>query len=859
MAARSTRIVFYNDSETTLVRLGGGLDHGIWTRRPPSRIDPVTTANWESESNGVMTGTEGHVDYDIRLPSGQSAGTCHLYWDNPFIGSNEYEETTPATFRVVRLGGGGDNAVVRWTLGSSSSAKDGIPDEWKKNGVTIDPGDGSGPQVIDLPAMGADVNRPDIFVQLDWMADDTHSHALSATAIKRVVDAFAAAPYRGPTGSVGINLHVDAGPNSIMDHATGTPWGGLSRARQLTHVTNFGVAAVDANNNATSYNWGAFDAVKKQPGGFLSTGRASIFRYGISGHQIGAATNSGVARTTPGSDMIISLGSFAAATDQIMAGTFMHELGHLLGLEHGGGDTVNNKPNYVSVMNYLWQLVGLTKNGVTGIVDFSDTALDRLFEGGLDERSGVGKKAAGVAISRWVPGRSGSPGSFVQVADGSQPIDWNGDGLATSPSVAFDVNNDAAQDVLVPHDDWASLRLVGGAISGLGAGYEPPMDTKTADITPAEAALIRPADNTPPVTSAATSPPPNVRGWHRTDVEVSFSATDDISGVAATFAEVDAGGGVRVSAPVLIPGEGVHAVEYWSVDHSQNVEPKQSLTVRIDKTAPEADICFDPVVDDLVVFARDGLSGADAAAVPTTSRTVTQWTSFGSDVAELRVYRLSDRADNTTTLTLKVRCSPFAYEASVVGLSYDDEPHNRERERRPRERAERERAERERAEREQEQRERERGDLDDQEPEGQEQHGDREERERQREERERQREEREREERERDREERDREPEFATPNTMVFERLAARAASAALLGVRQAVSIDRGSARRTVQCRYDVLDDLSLVRHQNGQAPCAERPHGGSPASDRRGLVLVHVVTQRGRLTIEEVPSAPPV
>ena len=34
----------------------------------------------------------------------------------------------------------------------------------------------------------------------------------------------------------------------------------------------------------------------------------------------------------------------------------MHELGHTLGLQHGGGDGVKYKPNYHSVMNYTWQM-----------------------------------------------------------------------------------------------------------------------------------------------------------------------------------------------------------------------------------------------------------------------------------------------------------------------------------------------------------------------------------------------------------------------------------------------------------------------------------------------------------------------
>jgi hypothetical protein len=334
---------------------------------------------------------------------------------------------------------------VNWTFDCSSATCDGIPDDWKINGVTIDPGDGSGPQFINLPAMGATVNKPDIFVQLDFMADGTHSHALTPAAIKTVVTAFANSPFKSRTGSIAINLHVDAGPNSIMNFATNQTWGALSRARQLPEVTNLGTATFDSKGNLTSYNWTAFDAIKNALGGFKSTGRTAIFRYAISAHQISTASNSGVARAIPGSDFIVSLAKIGLPpTTNQEAGTFMHELGHNLGLQHGGGDGVNNKPNYISVINYSFQFPGLTRGGIANIYDYSNVALNTLDETNLDETTGVGAAASGVATSHWLPPAGGNPGAFVAVADASKPIDWNGNGVLTDKNFAFDVNGDAA-------------------------------------------------------------------------------------------------------------------------------------------------------------------------------------------------------------------------------------------------------------------------------------------------------------------------------------------------------------------------------------------------------------------------------
>ena len=69
------------------------------------------------------------------------------------------------------------------------------------------------------------------------------------------------------------------------------------------------------------------------------------------------------------------------------AGTFMHEFGHLLGFQHGGEDTINNKPNYRSVMSYTRQFSGSPI--ASRRLDYSRSEVD-LNEASLNECSGIG-------------------------------------------------------------------------------------------------------------------------------------------------------------------------------------------------------------------------------------------------------------------------------------------------------------------------------------------------------------------------------------------------------------------------------------------------------------------------------------
>src|SRR5439155_11083374 len=74
-------------------------------------------------------------------------------------------------------------------------------------------------------------------------------------------------------------------------------------------------------------------------------------------------------------------------------------------------------------------------------------------------------------------------------------------------------------------------------------------------------------------------------GWQSTDVTVKLTATDNLSGVAATYYTVD-GGSAQAGTTITISTEGAHQVAYWSVDKAGNTETAATVTVLVDKSAP---------------------------------------------------------------------------------------------------------------------------------------------------------------------------------------------------------------------------------------------------------------------------------
>jgi hypothetical protein len=592
----SISATLHNDGDLPLRLVSWKLEHGCWEQMAPDTVAPHSTVTWRSASCdlSILTGTEGHVEY---APYG-TANTVHasFSWNIPTVGDNEGGHAGPSGCTTSHDGPpkDGNNVSVTYRMACGTSSDDGIPDVWKLNGASWNV---NGTTVfVDLKAMGAVVGQRDLFVQLDWMQNATNNQKLRPQAIKNVVDAFAAN---------GIRLHVDHGPDSIRDFATNATWGSLSQAKARAYQANFGITGLDGAGKLT-YDWSALKAVKALPDGFDNLGRSGIFHYAIAVAQLGNAPNSGIGRTA-GTDFIIALGTFTGGVGSLeeQTGTFMHELGHNLKLEHGGGDDFNFKPNYPSVMNYAFQLRGVIKNGAAGTWDYSHGREAPFAENAFNESTGLGPSAAGFGTLHFCPAAGGSPAVRIPVLNANGPVDWNCDGDTADqspPSPGFDVNadpNDPANTLstMTDFDDWGRLKLKNGSIGSFGAPLPPePSVTRLESITSVQAQQIVAIDTDAPVTTAQAAPPPNAAGWNNTNVTVTLTATDNPggSGVARIEYNLDGTGWQTYTAPVTIATDGIHTVQYRAIDRATNQESPKSLTVKLDKTPPTVACSVNP-------------------------------------------------------------------------------------------------------------------------------------------------------------------------------------------------------------------------------------------------------------------------
>jgi hypothetical protein len=328
---------------------------------------------------------------------------------------------------------------------SLDSDGDGLPDLWELRGY-YDNG-----VFVDLPALGADPRHKDLFVWMDYMVKDDTSLAPSQTVIDNIKAVFANAPVANPDGKTGITIHP------VLKN-------------QVPYKESLGVKGDDASV------WTDFDTLKNAS---LSPAYARSHRYMIWANAYGQEDSSGLARNIPATDFIVSLGAFSPAggTDWEKLGTFIHELGHCLGLRHGGADDVNYKPNYLSIMNYAFQFTGLYKDGHYGeagyplLFDYQRQDTPTLNEKSLNETTGLtgAGSVAGYGTTYWY--FANNTCAKVEIANANTSVDWNRDGRIET-GVVFGIHcdptepADEAKMTLIAQNNWASINYNADGLIG---------------------------------------------------------------------------------------------------------------------------------------------------------------------------------------------------------------------------------------------------------------------------------------------------------------------------------------------------------------------------------------------------------
>ena len=435
----------------------------------------VTAINFGS---GTVT-TDSNGDFTI---SGLMAGTYVL------TPSKVGYSFSPAS-RTVTVG---PSATGQDFIGTPDVATDtdgdGLPDEWEIYGYDHN---GDGVVDVDLPAMGADWRHKDIFLEVDYMVQEglclisdlclrqERSLRPRHLAIHDIVMAFHNAPVTNPNNTTGIHLHVDYGSDAPLVWGVGASWDTLSRSNELPYAPY--IAA-----SSDEFNWSDDYFLRVD----FSEARRHIFHYALFADRLvpsddpnanvaGLSLNDGdvVATEAPGQYILMTPGG--GYQDLSVAGLLMHELGHNLQLGHGGGDDINHKPNYLSIMNYSFVESGLITDGVSGNYNFSPFGqVQTLEEFDLDERLGVSGLGNELDVNFSTVYFCDANMRRVEVGSA---IDWNCNG-SVEPTVVTDINKDGSVlGTLTSHDDWQNVVFSGGCIGRTG---NCPSPLATSSLTP---------------------------------------------------------------------------------------------------------------------------------------------------------------------------------------------------------------------------------------------------------------------------------------------------------------------------------------------------------------------------------------
>jgi hypothetical protein len=385
-------------------------------------------------------------------------------------------------------------------------------------------------------------------------------------------------------------------------------------------------------SDGINYDWAEFETIKQA---FMEPARRAVFHYVVYADRLGGVNASGISRGIPAADFILAAGDPAwngglTATQE--SSLFLHELGHNLSLHHGGGDDINYKPNYSSVLNYKWSLTGLPPD--------NRAAYSNLLEPAVDE------------------------------------------------AVTGDANGDGRINLLLGYEDWPNLVFTGGGLGDLAPPPAPaitPIDPIDPNELRARGVYARPGDgllefkgpSLLAANSGVQSLALDVKNISGADAVYVASAASALSaGPLTATITVPAGGMLRAVLPLdttgLVPGDYVVTFTLRTAS-GELVHQRSATVVVVDLTVPETQEAARAAAAALAALPPD--SGLDPSVrdqiVQMIDMAVVSWTAavqLSGPVAMDAVYRIEEPRIEPTPGRITARSVPGAplFELNMV-------------------------------------------------------------------------------------------------------------------------------------------------------------------------------------------------
>jgi len=407
----------------------------------------ATSGQWIFDANGNLNGAN---DVQAMTLAGNVEAFTLLYQKTGYQPSTQYYRPVyqQTTINNVSVLAATAPPVYLCTTSAPDADGDGLcdaaeaaygtnPNNFDTDGDAIsDLHEVLGAEGLDLKYYGASPTHHDIFIYMNYYS------APMPGALTKAMQAFSTSPVTNPDGTTGINLHIiDGGP----------------------------IAQADQVSDLQIGDWSQVDTIKAK---YYPSRWAKYSHYMLIGYQYNGGSSSGVSRGIPAHDFLVTLGLWfpTYGTELQQAGTILHELGHNLGLQHGGDDSINYKPNYLSVMSYRYQVNGIFRDGVDNVIDYSRLQLAPVNESSLLEQAGMPPTGSTTTTETARYRATFCSGLANGTVKG--PIDFNGDGAFATRAISADLDCDGIVGSTFPAswNDWSNLIYVGNEFGGGAIG-----------------------------------------------------------------------------------------------------------------------------------------------------------------------------------------------------------------------------------------------------------------------------------------------------------------------------------------------------------------------------------------------------